>query len=671
MGDVQLSGQRVRDVLAVLTQRRGYDVPAEVLLELVWGQAATGLTTAAVHTVIARLRRQLGPGWLERGAAGYRLNVEVHLDADELEQLLPGPGRNAATGNGGSANDEAVARLRQAAALWRGPTAYAGVTDDLVSAERARLDATRVHLVEELAELLMTRSVGEAEESLDLAKGLISDHPLREKPCCIAMLAACRVGRQAEAFAEYTALRTRLRDELGVDPSRATQQVFAQVLRQGAEPATVGDERSVTACRADDIVDRAGAALGRAGFWIGTHRGNLDHARAATDLQSALCELDPATALAARLRVRLLAESTYRGTTVTELVESLAELRCFDDPVPLAEGLNLTIQCLLAPHHADQRRALIDELISLAPATGRSIDELLALFWHALDLLLRGSQRLGRGLRELDSRLRETHCPEIEYVRSMMDVTLAVRQGRLTIAEQLAHRCRAEGEAIGDPDAQAWYVTQLVSIRWLQCRVAEIPSLVEGLVDSVAVAEPAAGFHVVVAAFCGDADPGLARRALARMHADGGLSSLPRSSTWLATLMATCRAAHGMDDARTAEEVYELLSPWHGLPVVASVGIADFGSVDHALGLAAATMGRLDEAIGHLDACLAADLSYGNLPWRPLVMRQLATLFTLRAAPGDTERAESHRGRAFAEAAELAMDGWVLRWSCEDAQAGS
>jgi len=41
--EVPLCGQRLWDVLMVLLQRRVRPVPAEVVLDLVWGQAAGGL----------------------------------------------------------------------------------------------------------------------------------------------------------------------------------------------------------------------------------------------------------------------------------------------------------------------------------------------------------------------------------------------------------------------------------------------------------------------------------------------------------------------------------------------------------------------------------------------------------------------------------------------------
>ena len=69
--EVPLSGQRLWDVLVVLLQLRGRQVPAEVVLDLVWGESAE-LNASALHTVFARLRRQLGSTAITAGSIGYR-----------------------------------------------------------------------------------------------------------------------------------------------------------------------------------------------------------------------------------------------------------------------------------------------------------------------------------------------------------------------------------------------------------------------------------------------------------------------------------------------------------------------------------------------------------------------------------------------------------------------
>ncbi len=234
------SGQRPRDVLAVLLQRRGQYVPPEVILDLVWAQQAASLSVAAVHTVVARLRRGLGPDAVETHETGYRLSPAATTDAEAFGEQVR-RARDVAAGRG---REQAIGLFREAIGLWRSPTAYEGVSDELVLAERARLDELRSTAVEDLAAALLDQhTVGSAEEALELCTGLARRHPLRERPHGLAMVAAYRCGRQAEALEIYRSLRRRLRAELGIDPSPALAAVHAQVLAQdsaldGSAPPT-------------------------------------------------------------------------------------------------------------------------------------------------------------------------------------------------------------------------------------------------------------------------------------------------------------------------------------------------------------------------------------------------------------------------------------------------
>lgn len=225
------TGQRPRDLLAVLAQRPGRAVPADVLLDLIWGRAGRGLGVSAVHTVVARLRRGLGPDVVRTTDLGYLLAESVRLDIEAYAEALSSA--RAATARGDTA--DTVLHLRAALALWRGPVAYAGASDDLVLAERTRLLESRTGAAEDLAEALLDAAAhgsptGAVVEAFELASGIADEHPLRERPHRLAMLAAYRSGRQADALTIYHALARRLRAELGVEPSPATTRLHALVL---------------------------------------------------------------------------------------------------------------------------------------------------------------------------------------------------------------------------------------------------------------------------------------------------------------------------------------------------------------------------------------------------------------------------------------------------------
>ncbi|HEY7988511.1 MAG TPA: BTAD domain-containing putative transcriptional regulator [Lapillicoccus sp.] len=243
-GEVLVASQRERDVLALLVQRRGVLVSPEIVLDRVWQEAAVGLEPAAVHTVVARLRRRVGAEVVVTEVGrGYRLG-RVDVDEDRYAARAA----DARTARLAGRLDDAVAALRDALALWRGETAYDGVTDQLVTSERARLDESRIRIVEELCGLLLRQPGADAaQEAYERAAVLATTHPLREEPYATLMWAAYRLRRPAEALAAFRDLRTRLRHELGVDPSPDLQALHQRVLDQ--DPSLDPSARAAAAPR--------------------------------------------------------------------------------------------------------------------------------------------------------------------------------------------------------------------------------------------------------------------------------------------------------------------------------------------------------------------------------------------------------------------------------------
>jgi hypothetical protein len=407
------------------------------------------------------------------------------------------------------------------------------------------------------------------------------------------------------------------------------------------------------------------AALGLGGIWIHEHRSTIDHSRVVTLQRRALERIDPDSSLARRLRIRLSAEQGYGTGQITALLDELAAARRCGEAVALAEALSLTHQCLLAPQHAAHRLALADELIAVAPATGRPRDITMGLMWRTVDLFLAGDRRATRSLAELRARLEVNQCDAIAFVVAALDVTVAMRAGRLAEAEELAVYCFDLGTAVGDADALPWYGVQLVAIRWLQGRGGEVMPLLSELVDSPTVAEWCSGFDAALAAVASaTGDTALAASALASLCA-GGLATVPPSSLWLATMCGAAEAAHLLGDTAAATHLAELLEPFAELPIMVSLGVACFGSTHRPLGLAALTLGDTDGAIDHLTAAVSVDLAVGNLPSTMINRATLATALRARGAPGDHRRADELLATAIADARRFGMDARVAQWAGE------
>jgi len=207
------------------------------------------------------------------------------------------------------------------------------------------------------------------------------------------------------------------------------------------------------------------------------------------------------------------------------------------------------------------------------------------------------------------------------------------RSGRFEDAEAASTAAARRGSAVGDPDAPAFFAAMLAALRWWQGREEEIIDLVRDISTS-----PRLGFndHVYVAANAllsaalGDVDA--AEEALARLNG-AGLETLPHSSSWLTTLFLAAEAAYVIGDAQTATAAGSLLAPYAHLPVMPSLAVVCLGSAERALGLCAATTGRVDAAVHHLDAAIRADHRLGSRPMAIVTEHTLAGILSARARP--------------------------------------
>jgi hypothetical protein len=401
---------------------------------------------------------------------------------------------------------------------------------------------------------------------------------------------------------------------------------------------------------ADDAEQRARAALGEGGLWLHERRSAADAARVESHQRTALMRIAPSSPLSLRLQVRLVAEADYRAGDCAGVLALLERARRCDDPVVLADALNLAHHCLLGPQHVCLRAALADDLLLTGSRTGRRSDVMLGLLWRTVDLHLAGDAHADRSFAELVDAERATPSGAVGYVIAAIRVTGSIRAGRWAEAEQLAVRCAQYGEAAGDQDTTGWFGAQMFAIRWYQGRAAQLTETVAQLAASPTLSVVDNAFlaaQAVAAAQAGDRRQ--ARGALARL---GDLADLPRSSSWLVALCGVVEAAALLDDPESAEAAYRLLLPYAELPAMASLAVACFGSVEHALGVAALVTGDPERAAGHLTAAVTRNEALGH--W-PAVTLSKARLGQALGRLGDRTAARRRHAEAAAEAAACGM----------------
>ncbi|MFG2781424.1 tetratricopeptide repeat protein [Streptomyces prunicolor] len=246
---VDLGPAKRRTVLAALLVDAGRWVPAETLIDRVWGEDPPAQVRGTLYAHIARIRRVLvetGPRLsgdvgvpeacevpspapeLVRGPAGYRLDispdlVDMHRFRNLVARARPAEGSNAAR----------VLRLREAMGLWQG-TPLAGLPGEWAARTRESWLHQYVDAVLGWADAELR--VGGHLVVVDALSVLVAEHPLVE-PLAVALIRALdAAGRAPEALACYAALHKRLADELGTTPGAEAQRAHQAVLREKAAP---------------------------------------------------------------------------------------------------------------------------------------------------------------------------------------------------------------------------------------------------------------------------------------------------------------------------------------------------------------------------------------------------------------------------------------------------
>ncbi|MEU6847211.1 BTAD domain-containing putative transcriptional regulator [Streptomyces sp. NPDC046716] len=255
--EIKVPEAKVRALLADLLAHDGAPVSADRLIDDLWGDAPPGRPAGALQAKVSQLRRVLGRERVLRQPPGYRLRLDGgdEVDAARFHSLL-----TRAHGVGDPRARAAL--LTEALELWRGP-AYADFADEsFVRGPAQRLTEHRLSALEAQAEARL-----EAGEQTLLAGELadpVARYPLRERLRALQMRALYAAGRQSEALASYADLRTRLADELGVDPSPELAALHGAILRQdtrlSAGTGTSGAAGTAGAAGAAEVAEAQGAA---------------------------------------------------------------------------------------------------------------------------------------------------------------------------------------------------------------------------------------------------------------------------------------------------------------------------------------------------------------------------------------------------------------------------
>ncbi len=231
IGAREWTRKKARQLLQLLIAQRGRWIEREEIFELLYREISTDSASRDFKVALNALNKALEP---ERGddepafiareesAYGLRANADVWIDAGEFTQLVA---------RAEKANDDAALELyRRALALYHDDFLIADARyDDWAIAERERLLALYLRAADRLAAELLAR--GAFDECIAWCEKILARDRCWEHAYRLMMQAYAARGERAQVRRVFEQCKRVLRDELEVDPSAATMEVYRAGVR--------------------------------------------------------------------------------------------------------------------------------------------------------------------------------------------------------------------------------------------------------------------------------------------------------------------------------------------------------------------------------------------------------------------------------------------------------
>jgi SARP family transcriptional regulator, regulator of embCAB operon len=246
---VPLGTPKQRAVLAMLIVNANRPVDIDVLIGAAWNQRPPAGARATLHAYISNLRRLMSSAGIDRALLasappGYRLAIgQDQYDLGRF-RAQKDAGLHAAAA---AEFEQASRQMSDALAQWRGPFLEDLRDFQFVEALATAFDEEKVvaHTAHVEAEIACGRPYAVIME----LETLIAEHPYREPLWAQLITAYYLADRQSDAIDSYLRLKTRLADDLGIDPGAKLRELYEQVLRQ--EPV---DVRRAAQAHAEDTI---------------------------------------------------------------------------------------------------------------------------------------------------------------------------------------------------------------------------------------------------------------------------------------------------------------------------------------------------------------------------------------------------------------------------------
>ena len=361
--------------------------------------------------------------------------------------------------------------------------------------------------------------------------------------------------------------------------------------------------------------------------------------------------------LLARLARALLGETGAAARQRALVEESLVLARRCGDQAVLAEVLDARLHALWDPGGADDRLAAAGEIIDLARGSADLERERRGLFWRFVALMELGRVAEAEAvLAAFDREARAAGDTAAGVMAASRYAMLAAARGQFDDALALIEQVAEQGRRVGLADTGRLVAT----VRGMIVMLREDPSAAEavsGLDELRALARRHPG-HLyestaarLLVALGRVPEAGLElQRALPAVLAGSG----PR---WLGAAADLCSVAVATGNVPAAAQLYSALAGYRGRLVVWAGANTVTGPVSHYLGILAAYLGRLDDAVELLTEAAAWEEDAGALPFLARTLAALGDTLARRGYDGDAGQAADHRRRGHGIAARLGLAG--------------
>jgi SARP family transcriptional regulator, regulator of embCAB operon len=212
----ELPGRQGRVLLAYLVSNRLRTITRDELPGAVWADGHDG----GLAPLLSKLRRIVPLDGLHVDVEPLRVDVEDAVEAvHRAESALAQEQPHEAWGPS------------QVAMFVCGRPFLPGESGDWIEAERGRVAELHVRALEAYGRSTLGIGGTELTAAVRAGRTLVALEPYRESGHRLLMEAFEREGNSAQALLVYEALRSRLRDDLGISPSAETQSLHRRLLR--------------------------------------------------------------------------------------------------------------------------------------------------------------------------------------------------------------------------------------------------------------------------------------------------------------------------------------------------------------------------------------------------------------------------------------------------------